>query len=331
MGLQKNFTVSHFPIGKNHPPFLVAEIGLNHNNDLEVGKKTIQAAKKAGAHAVKFQSYKTEEFIDPKNPDAKFLFDIFKNYELSLDTHKEFQKIAHEEGLVFFSTPLCESSVDLLESLDVPIYKIASGDIVNKPLLQKVSKTQKPIFLSTGAADFFEITRAVEFLESQSVEKLALFHCVSMYPTPPAKVNLQKISLLQSMYEIPIGFSDHSAGFLASSIAVGMGTCLIEKHFTLDKNLDGPDHAISLDPKEFSELSQSVQFAFEMKGELHRSPWKEEVDGRFFGRRSSYTYNGRVLTLRPALHLRDNSVLDSWNMEKSNHLSENCPEGPIRF
>jgi sialic acid synthase SpsE len=110
-----------------------------------------------------------------------------------------------------------------------------------------------------------------------------------------------------------------------------MGTCLIEKHFTLDKNLDGPDHAISLDPKEFSELSQSVQFAFEMKGELHRSPWKEEVDGRFFGRRSSYTYNGRVLTLRPALHLRDNSVLDSWNMEKSNHLSENCPEGPIRF
>lgn len=314
MNFQDKFTLHDRTIHKSETPFIVAEIGLNHNNDLEIAKKTIQAAKKAGADAVKFQSYITDEFIDPTNAEAKFLFDIFKQYELTESMHRAVKKTADEEGIVFFSTPLCNSIVDLLVDLKVPVLKIASGDIVNASLLKKCASAKLPLFVSTGAADFYEVVRAVEYLDSLKADKLCLMHCVSLYPTPIDKLNLNTINLYSSMYNFPIGFSDHSAGTLGASIAVAYDACVIEKHFTLDRALPGPDHGISVNPDELKELVVSCRSAFEMKGSKEKILTEQEFSGRFYGRRSLYKnpIDKEPIALRPALHTKDKSVREAW-------------------
>lgn len=328
MKLQNQFSIGKIRIGEDSRPFLAAEIGLNHNNDPEIGKRTIAAAAEAGADAVKFQSYVTHEFIDSKNSEAKFLYDIFKQYELSEKMHREFQKTAESEGVLFFSTPLCESSVDLLVSLKVPVIKIASGDVVNYPLLKKTADTGLPVFLSSGAADFFEVTRAMEFLSS-SVDRICLMHCLSMYPAPPEKLNLRTLELYKEIYNCPLGFSDHSAGTLGAAIAVGFGASVIEKHFTLDKNLPGPDHQISASPDELKKLREDIDTAFSMKGEKSKRPTSEEVTGRFYGRRSAYFQNSRLMALRPALHIKDSQIADSWDIRDIQN-NENLSEGAVR-
>ena len=329
--MNSSFKVGQHLISRNSKPFLVAEIGLNHNNDEEIGIRTIQAAKKAGADAVKFQSYITDEFIDSHNSDVKFLYDIFKQYELSELLHRKFQQVAHNEGLIFFSTPLCESSVDLLVSLDVPIIKIASGDIVNYSLLKRVISTNKPIFISSGAADLHEVTRAMHLLLENNVNDVCLMHCVSLYPTPLEKLNLKIISTYKELYNCPIGFSDHSAGSIASVISVSLGASVIEKHFTLDKNLPGPDHSISVDPHEMSKLSREIHETFQALGDKIKISHPEEISGRFYGRRSTYFKKNKFLALRPAIHLKDKAVLDSWEIEKIQNKSMVKGEGPVRL
>ena len=335
MNFKTEINISGRRISQNHKPFLVAEIGLNHNNDIDVGKRTIAAAKKAGVDAVKFQSYITEEFIDHRSSDAKFLFDIFKQYELSEYFHREFQKIAHEEGLVFFSTPLCVSSVDLLVQLKVPVLKIASGDIVNSELLEKVATTGLPLFVSSGAADLHEVTRAIDFLDSKKVSEICLMHCVSLYPTPPENLNLKTIQLFSSMYNFPIGFSDHSAGTLGAAIAIGYEACVIEKHFTLDKKLPGPDHTISVNPEEMKLLVDNCNLAFQMKGEKTKKVTDAEFNGRFFGRRSLYLHEQKAkpIAMRPAVHIKDDYSVDAWShlTFKVRDFNKVKPGEPIRL
>lgn len=335
MNFKKEININGRVISKNHKPLLVAEIGLNHNNDLEIGKRTIAAAKKAGVDAVKFQSYITEEFIDPRSSDAKFLFDIFKQYELSENFHREFQKAAEEEGLIFFSTPLCVSSVDLLVNLKVPVLKIASGDIVNSELLEKCAASGLPMFVSTGAADLHEVTRAIEFLDSQKVSEICLMHCVSLYPTPPENLNLKTIQLFSSMYDFPIGFSDHSTGSLGAAIAIGYDACIIEKHFTLDKTLPGPDHTISVNPEEMRLLADNCDLAFKMKGDKVKKVTEAEFNGRFFGRRSLYLHEQKAkpIAMRPALHVKDDYSVDAWShlTFKVRDFNKVKPGEPIRL
>ncbi len=335
MNFKKEININGRVISKNHKPMLVAEIGLNHNNNLEIGKRTIAAAKKAGVDAVKFQSYITEEFIDPRSSDAKFLFDIFKQYELSENFHRKFQKAAEEEGLIFFSTPLCVSSVDLLVNLKVPVLKIASGDIVNSELLEKCAASGLPMFVSTGAADLHEVTRAIEFLDSQKVSEICLMHCVSLYPTPPENLNLKTIQLFSSMYDFPIGFSDHSAGSLGAAIAIGYDACIIEKHFTLDKTLPGPDHTISVNPEEMRLLADNCDLAFKMKGDKVKKVTEAEFNGRFFGRRSLYLHEQKAkpIAMRPALHVKDDYSVDAWShlTFKVRDFNKVKPGEPIRL
>ncbi len=335
---KKDFTIGKNKrlIGGKEKPFLVAEIGLNHNSDLEIGKKTIAAAKKSGAHAVKFQSYITEEFIDETNKEAKFLFDIFKQYELSEKMHREFQRIAHDEGLEFFSTPLCCSSVDLLVSLNVPVLKIASGDIVNPQLLEKCASTRIPLFLSSGAADLSEIVSALELLKNNGVSELCLMHCVSVYPAPIASLNLRTLQLLQEITKGPVGFSDHSEGSSAAVVAIAYDACVIEKHFTLDKNLPGPDHGISASPSELKEYSLKCEEAFLAKGQTMKILHEKEKDSRFFGRRSLYfDKNKSPIALRPNLSIKDKSILQSGDYLKLKEISPTFsnPESstPIHF
>lgn len=329
--MNSSFIVDKYTISRSSKPFLVAEIGLNHNNNEEIGKRTIEAAKKSGAQAVKFQSYITEEFIDSGNHDVKFLFDIFKEYELSETMHRKFQKTAEELGMVFFSTPLCDSAVDLLESLHVPLYKVASGDIVNYSLIKKIISTKKPIFISSGAADLHEVTRTMQLLNDEHEKNVCLMHCVSLYPTPIEKLNLRTISIFKELYECPVGFSDHSAGSIASVIAVSLGATVIEKHFTLDKALPGPDHTISVNPNEMLTLSKEIYETYLALGEKVKKPHPEEVHGRFYGRRSTYFKNNRLLPLRPAIHLKDQAVLDSWEIEKIQNKNMSKNEGPVRL
>jgi|JI9StandDraft_1071089.scaffolds.fasta_scaffold00654_17 sialic acid synthase SpsE len=335
MNFKTEINLNGRTISKNHKPFLVAEIGLNHNNDLEIGKRTIAAAKKAGVDAVKFQSYVTEEFIDPRSSDAKFLFDIFKQYELSENFHREFQKVAHNEGLVFFSTPLCVSSVNLLVQLKVPVLKIASGDIVNSELLEKAADSGLPLFVSSGAADLHEVTRAIEFLESKKVPEICLMHCVSLYPTPPENLNLKTIQLFTSMYDFPIGFSDHSAGTIGAAIAIGYEACVIEKHFTLDKTLPGPDHTISVNPEEMKLLADNCDLAFKMKGEKTKKVTDAEFNGRFYGRRSLYLHEktAKPIAMRPAVHVKDDYSVDAWShlTFKVRDFNKMKPGEPIRL
>lgn len=300
-------------ISKEDPPFLVAEIGLNHNNDLDIGKRTIEAAAKSGAHAVKFQTYRTDHFISPDESKAKFLYDIFKKYELNEKMHREFQQTSKDNGLVFFSTPLDSISVDLLVSLNVPILKIASGDLVNSELLNKVAATKIPIFLSTGASILSEVIRALEFLKDRDVKSLCLMHCVSLYPAPQDTLNLNTINLYKDFTEGPLGFSDHSKGDLAAGIAVSMDASVIEKHFTLDKTLDGPDHTISADPEELKKLAQTIKDAFLMKGTRRKILHPKEEASHLFGRRSLYrSPQGEILSMRPNLAIEDKDVLEAW-------------------
>ncbi|EQA46990.1 NeuB family protein [Leptospira broomii serovar Hurstbridge str. 5399] len=322
MVFSKHFKLnSQRELGSDTPPFLIAEIGLNHNADSEIGKRSIQAAKKSGANAVKFQSYRTQDFLDVSNSKAKVLVDIFKQYELSEALHREFKKTAEDEGLFFFSTPLDSKSVDLLVSLGVNAIKIASGDIVNKGLLEKCASTRLPIFLSTGAAEGFEVLRALEFLEHQGVKDLLLFHCVSLYPTPPEKANLRTLFYYRHLFPGPLGFSDHTGGTLAGALAVSMGATALEKHFTLDKSLPGPDHTISVDPAEFSAYAENARLAFEMRGERKKIVQPEEKAGRFFGRRSLYLgKDGNPIALRPDLSQENATYLDSWKIEEANSL-----------
>lgn len=319
-------------ISSEDPPFLVAEIGLNHNNDLDLGKRTIEAAALAGVSAVKFQSYNTEMFINKDDDQAKFLYDIFKQYELNEKFHREFQKTAKDNGVIFFSTPLDGVSVDLLADLKVPIMKIASGDIVNSELLDKVAMTKIPIFLSTGASSLSEIIRALEYLKDREVESLCLMHCVSMYPTPFENLNLKTLTLFKDLTDGPIGFSDHSAGTLAAPIAIAMDAAVIEKHFTLDKNLDGPDHSISINPNEMKQIYENINLAFDMKGEKKKIITKQEEESYLFGRRSLYcSPEGKLISLRPNLNVKDKNILKAWeytnfeNKLKSNQTGQNIP------
>lgn len=313
-------------LSRDAKPYIVAEIGLNHNNDPETGKKTIAAAKKAGADAVKFQSYITEEFIDKSNPDAGFLFDIFKKYELSEKDHRLYQQTAKDEGLAFFSTPLCTTSLDLLVSLNVPAIKIASGDIVNAELLKKAAETGLPLFVSTGASDISEVHRALDFLQENKAREVCLMHCVSLYPTKPSELKLATIPEFLKLTNGPVGFSDHSGGYEGLIAAIILGATVFEKHFTLGKNLDGPDHSISADPQEFREYCNKAQITLDMLGSSRNEPLADELKGRFFGRRSLYmSHTGKVLPMRPDLSIENRDIASAWDITTPENLFTEIP------
>ena len=313
MNFNSSFKIGDILIENYQKPFIVAEIGLNHNKDIEIVKKLIQSAKKAGACAVKFQSYITDEFIDKKCLKSKFLYDIFKQYEIDENFHRKAMEIARNEDIIFFSTPLCDSSVDMLERIGVQLFKIASGDIVNKSLIKKVSKTGLPLFLSTGAASFYEVVRTLEFLSERNIKNLCLLHCVSLYPTPIEDANIRTVEFYKNCYSFPVGFSDHTLGFVASNAAVSLGACVIEKHFTLDKSLPGPDHKMSFNPLELRQLVKSCDETWKSLGLYGKKASEKELSGHFFGRRSIQKNKKNAIPLRPDKSFENSNFLSAWD------------------
>jgi N,N'-diacetyllegionaminate synthase len=244
----------------------IAEIGLNHNGDLTLAKEMVSAAKEAGATMVKFQSLKADNLFTAKSlsnhfniagfPEKKTLGDFFNMVSLSVDSHKEIKEYCDKTGIEFLSTPLDLDNVDVLDKIGVSRFKIASGDITHFPLVEYVAGTIKPLILSTGASTMEEIREAIEILKANSVKDITLLHCVSLYPAPPELANLGAITRLKAEFNLPVGFSDHTMGFHIALAAIAKGASIIEKHFTINRKLPGPDQKLSSTPDEFKKMVQ---------------------------------------------------------------------------
>ncbi len=254
-------------VGVNNPAFIIAEAGLNHNGDLNIAKKLIDEAVRCGCDAIKFQSYNSNTRVSSKVKSANYvekadglredINEMFNRLSLDKNFHKKIFAYAKRKKILIFSTPFDENSVDLLEELNAPFYKIASVDAVNLPLIIKVGKTQKPLILSTGMCDISNVHDAVEAFKSTGNNNLILLHCLSSYPANENEMNLNAITTLKQMYKIPVGLSDHFPGNEITMMALGIGANIIERHFTLDKKLEGPDHILSSEP---SEMKKIVKF-----------------------------------------------------------------------
>ena len=261
-------TVGGRRIGYGSPAFLIAEAGINHNGDVDLALRMIDAAAAAGADAVKFQTFTAAGFISRSNP----YFDLFKRCELSRDEFATLARRARERNIMFLSTPLDEDSVDLLDDLGVPAFKIASCDVTHIPLLRHVGAKRKSVLLSTGTATLTETMIAVDTLMDAGAAGVAVFHCVSNYPAEPASVNLRAIPRMAEALGRPVGFSDHTIGIEVPLAAVAIGASMIEKHFTLDKDMEGPDHKLSADPEEFKRMAAAIRTVEQALGNDQKAP-----------------------------------------------------------
>jgi N,N'-diacetyllegionaminate synthase len=250
--------------------FIVAEIGVNHNGSVALAEKMVVSAARAGADAVKFQTFSAHRGISAAARKADYQIantghagesqrDMVARYELSFKDHVALKKVAEQHGLVFFSKPADPESADLLESTGVELYKIGSGDINNLPLIRHVARKNKPIILSTGTADIAEVCVAIQAIESVSSRDVYLLHCSTEYPCPYADVNLRAMLTLRRTFGKSVGYSDHTLGIEIPVAAVAMGARIIEKHFTLDRGQPGPDHKASLEPQEFRAMVQAIR------------------------------------------------------------------------
>ena len=293
----KNIIIDGHTIGQHHPPFIIAELSANHNGSIERAFETIEMAKRAGAHAVKIQSYTPDTMtIDSSQPDFQIQgglwdgYNLYQLYQLAhtpWDWHEALFQKAKALGMTLFSTPFDETAVDLLEDLNTPAYKIASFELTDLPLIQYVASTKKPMIMSTGMANVEEIEEAVETAKMHGCEDLILLHCISAYPAPVAESHLQTIADMIQRYACLTGLSDHTLGTTAAITAIGLGARVIEKHVTLDRQDKGPDSAFSLEPDELQKLCAETAAAFSALGTVNYETKSAEKENFKF-RRSIY-------------------------------------------
>jgi N-acetylneuraminate synthase/N,N'-diacetyllegionaminate synthase len=280
-------------IGSASQVFVIAEIGINHDGSISQAGRLIDAAAESGADAVKFQSYRVDRLLIPsreryaqQTDGTESAYQMLRRCELSWEDQEKLKKHADKRGILFLSTPFDEESTDFLDSLGVPVFKVASADITHVPLIRHIASKGKPVLLSTGMSFLSEVADAVYNLRSAGAQEILLMHCVSAYPTAPQQMNLRALQTLESYFELPVGLSDHSEGILLPLVAVAMGAVLIEKHFTLDKNAPGPDHKASMDPKELQVLIRNLREVEASLGDGRKRPSDVEEESRLFGRRS---------------------------------------------
>lgn len=332
-------------IGPAEAPFVVAEMSANHNGDLDRARAIVSAAKQAGAHAIKFQTY-TADTITLKSDreefrvsgglwDGRKLWDLYNEAHMPWAWHDELFAHAREIGIVPFSSPFDSSAVALLEDLNCALYKIASPEIVDIDLIETVARTGKPIVMSTGAATLEEIDRAVGAVEEcDARERLVLLHCMASYPAALDEANLATIPFLAERYGIPIGFSDHIPGSLSSVLAVAAGAVMIEKHFTLSSDDGGVDSAFSSDVSEFEELVTGVAQAHAARGGTRQGAWPAEQQIRL-GRRSLYVVRDiapgeifdrdNIRSVRPARGLAPHLLPDVLGKHAACAIPANTP------
>lgn len=276
-------------------PFTIAEVGINHNGDMDMAKSLIDAAVDAGADAVKFQSFIVEELLTASAPKADYQEgssgesqrEMLKPYELTPEQHRELQTYCEKQAITFLSTPFDSKSLALLDNLDVAAIKVGSGELTNTPFLREIAEQGRPMIVSTGMSTMDEVEGAVEAIYDVSTDvPLALLHCVSLYPTDIDLVNLRAMQAMDEQFDIPIGFSDHTTQVETPGIAVAMGATIVEKHLTLDRSLPGPDHEASLEPNELSRAVDIVRNAEQTKGTPEKRPVGNEINTAFVARKS---------------------------------------------
>ncbi len=274
-------------IGPGHPCFIIAEAGVNHNGDLETARRLVQIAARAGADAVKFQTFKAERLAAPEAPKADYQkrttdpaesqMEMLRRLELPQQAYRELMAACQESRILFMSTPFDEESADFLEGLGVELFKIPSGEITNLPFLSHVARKGKPMIVSTGMSTLSEVEAAVRVIEEQGNRQIVLLHCVSNYPASPAEVNLRAMQTLAQRWGTPVGYSDHTPGVEIALAAVALGACAIEKHFTLDKAMPGPDHPASAEPEELAFLVRGIRSIESALGHGRKEPAASEV------------------------------------------------------
>lgn len=295
-------------------PYIIAEIGANHNGDMNLAKEMIDSAVNCGAHAVKFQSWSPKTLIAKEEYDRNQKYDdsakkhfgslkeMVDKYYLRDEQHFELKEYCRDKNVDFCSTPFSEHEVDLLEKCDVPFFKVASMDINNFQLLNYLADRGKPVILSTGMATLSEIDNAVELLYKKGCSEISLLHCISIYPPAYEDIHLKNIPMLQQTFGLPIGFSDHSIGFSIPLASVALGACIIEKHFTTDKNLPGWDHEISADPFELKVICEESINISKSLGSFVRTVSKAEQNKKAKFRRSLVTNTslkaGHIITMK---------------------------------
>jgi len=276
--------------------YIIAEAGVNHNGDLELAKKMIEVAKESGVDAIKFQTYQAEKLVTVKSKKAEYQekntgkaegqLEMLKKLQLSQNEFVELKQHCRGVGIEFLSTPFDLESIDFLYQLGICKWKIPSGEITNLPYLIKVAKTQLPVILSTGMATLQEVAEAVDVLKKYGSTEIALLHCTTEYPAPYEEINLKAMLTMQQEFKLPTGYSDHTMGIEIPIAAVAMGAVIIEKHFTLDRSMDGPDHKASLEPDQLKAMVEAIRHVEAALGDGIKQPSYSEIKNIDVARKS---------------------------------------------
>ncbi|MHA2427862.1 MAG: pseudaminic acid synthase [Candidatus Hermodarchaeia archaeon] len=334
--------INNHKVGLGHPTYIVAEMSANHNGDFNQAAKIIEAAKEAGADAIKVQTYTPDtitidcdnEFFRIKGTlwEGRTLFDLYGEAYTPWEWQPRLKRIAEDLGLDFFSSAFDPSAVDFLEEIGVAVHKVASFEIVDIPLIEKMAITGKPLIISTGMATLGEIEEAVQAARRAGANQIVLLKCTSAYPAQPEEINLRAILHLGEAFGAPVGLSDHTMGIAVPVTAVGLGACVVEKHFTLSREFGGPDSAFSLEPTEFKEMVNAIRVAEKALGEVRYEVTDSEAASRVF-RRSLFVVKDvkmgdqvtseNVRSIRPGYGLHPRYLKGVLNRE----FREDIPKG----
>ena len=331
-------------VGENYPCYIIAEIGSNFDGSFSKAKKMIKLAKDTGADAAKFQSFTTEQILSRKGFETKTTFqsrwkkpvwDVYKDAEFPLAWHKKLNEYAKKIGIDFLSTPYNYQSVNLLKKINVLAIKIGSGDITDIEFLKFVGKTKKPIFLATGASTIKEIKEAVKAIKSTGNNRIVLMQSITQYPSPIEEANLNVLTTYKKKFNLNVGYSDHSPGTLVVLSSVVLGSCVIEKHFTDNEKLKGPDHPHSMNPNQFAKMVNDIRLIESAKGNGIKKVEKSEKETRIIQRRSVFTITKikkgqkftrkNIRTLRPFIGLPASDFGKILNKKAKRNLKEFTP------
>jgi pseudaminic acid synthase len=317
----KNILIGDRAVGSGEPCFIIAEAGSNHDRNLNQAKRLVDAALAARADAVKFQTFTAETIAARTDAEvakidfagAKSLFDLYKSVELPREWQREIKEYCDKKGIMFLSSPFDYGAIDELDELGMPVIKIASFELVDLPLLRHAARTGKPLILSTGMANLGEIEDALGAIYAEGNRQVILLHCAINYPAPFASVNLAAMDTIRQAFDVPVGYSDHTLGNAVPVAAVARGASVIEKHFTLDKGLPGPDHSFAMNPEEFASMVHAIRDTEAAMGSAIKGPAADEAEHLLRGRRSLFAKvaipkdttitNEMLAVLRPGIGL----------------------------
>jgi pseudaminic acid synthase len=324
----RNIKIDDTLVGDDQPVYIIAEIGSNFDGSLDEAKKLVDAAKNCGANAIKFQSFQVDKIVNGQAfKDLKISFqanwkkpvyDVYKEAEFPREWHKSVAEYCREKHITFFSAPYDKEAVDLLDEIGVPAFKVGSGDLNFLSLIEYIAKKQKPMILGTGASTIGEVEDAVNIIRNVGNNEIILLHCVTNYPSPIEQSNIRVMATLREGFQCNVGYSDHSQGCIVPLGAVALGACMIEKHFTLDKTKQGPDHPFAMDVSDFKEMVTNVRLLEKALGSSVKKPVPAENETIIIQRRCIYAkediQKGTTITedlltvLRPDRGLKPNSI-----------------------